>query len=1281
MNQLQLFLFLSSIWASGNFTKPLQKKSDGHNVQSNFTDFSTYISIFQIQSKQLPIKILQFYDIPYHLTAIPQPNPKEILRNFRYSEFWTFLQNSHLPITNSTYTGNNKTSSQTIIHTQLKYIVRNHSVIQPFSIPTYHEYFMTLSNASIFLRTMISNNNTTTIAMELSQNLTNTKRSREDDASNEDPEDSNPTDNIQINSANGTTQCVVPNTATEYIMTSEEPDPKDLNTSSQTHILSATNDLNNTGNPDTQSHFHSVATMLEVTDPYRSYLVALPEQCDFSGHVNLLPDSVNSLCNARTERFPATSLARNYFDEWIRSLPGPNDRPITDLQVPVFLHFLSILHSETQVYIKSAIQEDLSVVQSSIPGKSSALIQSVKTFYADWAATQATLVNDTLLPQMLSTLPPAWHETATRDWQSDMNSGELILLDLIYQQHGYDPSATLTTCSDTPVWCDTAVAPRPSETIKKQKPTPRTLTPRFSPSGKASRPPPPTLAEIVQTPMPNPAAKPSLLTQAEQAVLCLRPDGTRHDHPFSTNPDHEQLADRLAHIDGKILLAGYIVVHNFTPSTSVEATIRTLEKIVKLIGSDTDGGLRIDENYVRRMHSYNHWVLLRHSEELHPPGHIIKLSDIARFGTIYVEGKNNYTHLRIYPTVSMVQTPYPHIIYPIPIGTDLHKLQAVTKYPPLAAFRRFSLHKDKDAILSAQFLAIYDRLDSNMKKQGSFALILIPQFTDTIPTVIKQPKRVDAVHYDHPNTDPSKERTQVMELVLEVVFLLTEDDISDGTLSPTYQLVREKIIDQITQQAAPGTVPHPILHLVHVSGFVFEMANSFTDFVHHGRRHPQTVARQISTIYNVPPGVLARDMLIILQRSPINCNLLADVDLVFTLPKVDRARGVPWRLAFLAPTTTYLDLSPLADYWDHSGSEPDNRPTNKIIWIPGEELFFGLQQMHEAEWAQSQARTPPMETRVDKNLPYPDRQQRNPMRSFGTPSTRGGIGGRGGRAGRSQVTATSSSRPITLATRQADATALPMPHPPWNGRDGQESPSTDPPRPLTRRVTTGTSTVFLSSTPSPSVVLSSLQVALAKHTTDTRPCGDTAGDTAMIPRPKDTASNITSSGTESALVPHGMGTVSNIITPDATALILQMIRDVHLEHQAEQINTIQETARRTALLEETMARVCKQQTDLNQAQTISLQSTTAFQIQQRLETFHLSAQQLKKQVIAVSREERSLSILTDPAARAFLQAEIADQLQDNARERARLLSVLTNIRDEAILQGHDPIYLNIPSDF
>ena len=413
-----------------------------------------------------------------------------------------------------------------------------------------------------------------------------------------------------------------------------------------------------------------------------------------------------------------------------------------------------------------------------------------------------------------------------------------------------------------------------------------------------------------------------------------------------------------------------MVILNYTPESTVNLAISSLQRSLDQIGP----GLRLDEAYVRQMHSTNHWAIIRyasHLTDIKHPGYIVRLKDITTFGTFFIAGNGTMAHLRIYPTVSMVNVDNPRqgshkcFLYPLPCGIDIAKIQNPKKYPPLAAFRRFSLYKDKDAILSAQFLSLQDRLDSNLTKRGSFVQLLVPYYTEAIHVTSTTRRQVQS-HYEHPSYDPTSKTMIIPQLVSEVVFLSTEDDINDGLLSPTFQMVKSKIQEQVLQQSPAGQATHPILHIVHEAGFCFEMAPSYDIIVTYRRKHPATKARELSMIYHVPSGVVVRDLLTVLSSSAFNKLYMPLHDMALVLPPVEKG-NIPWRLALFMSSTFKPDLLPITQHWQ----DLNKAPVNRTVFLPGEETFFQLQSMIETFDA------------------FPDRRTDKPacskQRSYGTP--------------------------------------------------------------------------------------------------------------------------------------------------------------------------------------------------------------------------------------------------------------------------------------------------------
>ena len=190
------------------------------------------------------------------------------------------------------------------------------------------------------------------------------------------------------------------------------------------------------------------------------------------------------------------------------------------------------------------------------------------------------------------------------------------------------------------------------------------------------------------------------------------------------------------------------------------------------------------------------------------------------------------------------------------------------------------------------------------------------------------------------------------------------------------------------------------------SSFLYTLSNlihtSVQQCLDHPARHPSFEAPSVTLIDNVPPYLLAEDMLTILAQKSDNQARLAEVRQAFVLPQVMHAnQPTGYRLVIIWMVYGELDLTPMTVKWGPG------------ITIHGALLlgYFDLLQF--------------------KDMYHPDKMP-SPVSSspvqmfFSTPPGREGRGGRGGQGRRvtfslpttMDTTAGASSLPSTLAPPQ-----------------------------------------------------------------------------------------------------------------------------------------------------------------------------------------------------------------------------------------------------------------------
>ena len=868
--QMQYFLALATFWTLGNFSKPLQFFFTNYSAQTKFTRNNITFTIFSQQLQHFPIKFSHLH-IQFSTTELFQYRIRqEIHNNFRYFKTGTVL---HSP---SKHTITHPFAGQTGIKVKLKLNQKQFYTNQSQSVPKiclFHISSVKILNQLFspeFPYRMNSSNFILSTSMEIDTN-TSSKRSREeDDISNAESNkfltvddsiiqigDGSPitdpslTNNIQITQVSPTITIHKNNSDLANIIAETEqiadiPLP-------MTTIATGADEVMDTGEPDTSppsTQGVSIDLALQVIGHFRLRQAQLPAIEDFEGLIlqyDIPTDAAVATIKARPRLLPVESLARANFDKWTDKL----DRTLTvsPSQSSVVIHFLQILYAESRRDIINTAKMDEDTLILLLPDRSK--VSGVRDFYQSWEDKILADFDDTF-KDCLRDLPSEWHQYFFTNTPLNAYTADTILLDLI--QADSDEPTAMNTHSTIPLWKDTPVKQRNSPTIFPPRQTRFRSLPVFlkSPSLPLSTP-----EQVRNANLANPPPKPSQLLQAEQTVQTLRVDGTEHDHPYSLDPIEAEIAERLSYIDNKTILALYVVILNYSPEPTLTLTIASLQSALNQIGP----GLQLDEDYVTQMYTANHWAITRYADHLPDikhPGYIIKLREIATFGTFQISGRGSMAHLHIYPTVSTVNVDNPRagshkcFIYPLPCGIDIARLQDPKKYPPLAAFRRFCLYRDRDAILSAQFLSIQNRLDSNLTRRGSYVQLLVPYFTEAIHVTAGTGRRAET-KYEHPSYDPTSKTMNVLQLVSELVFLETEDDIADGLLSPSFQMIRSKLQEQIQQQTPVGQATHPVLDLVHEAGFCFETAPSYDLITQYRRQHPATAAREVCMVYHIPP--------------------------------------------------------------------------------------------------------------------------------------------------------------------------------------------------------------------------------------------------------------------------------------------------------------------------------------------------------------------------------------------------------------------------------------------
>ena len=398
-----------------------------------------------------------------------------------------------------------------------------------------------------------------------------------------------------------------------------------------------------------------------------------------------------------------------------------------------------------------------------------------------------------------------------------------------------------------------------------------------------------------------------------------------------TDPTTASIIEECTEIDSMLKWTQYLIVIGFSPVTSPNESLQMLQSAIDHIGNPEDGseyksGLVADQEYTLNMHVRRDWKVQRHigTKNLQT-GHIIKLTKRAIFGTFHACTSQDGN---IFPAITRMRVQQgqrgPRSLYfqclPEPIHLD--RLQNPIKYPPLCALRGIPMNKDKHALTAAAMFAAEQHLLEHLPA-GSFTIIPACMYH------IMQPQ--PSPHKS--KTPQSEERDNSPELLFEVIFLKTEDQISLGTNSDRFKKSRERIF--ATPKESSQSDPS---HILITAGFKFEILASLDACMQHPARSLAYTASLCSTIHDIPEAMFAKDILRALANDWRNHNAIHAIASAIVIPPVQRARSnLPWRLLLLWE-------GPAVDIELDSTTQL-LQPTPRIYTtvIPGYEQYFRLQ--------------------------------------------------------------------------------------------------------------------------------------------------------------------------------------------------------------------------------------------------------------------------------------------------------------------------------------------------
>ena len=597
------------------------------------------------------------------------------------------------------------------------------------------------------------------------------------------------------------------------------------------------------------------------------------------------------------------------FGSWVSEY-APTGTPST-LESLMLQQFYTVLRLDKFNLLHNTLQQESLATQQLLRGAGlkDHLIQQVTQIYSTAEATAQQAIND-LFQQIQNSRAPTFSPLPTSMEQEMLKLEERIQQASPKSSHG------------------SALTDDDSFLLVEQK---KTRTKRTT-LGHDSPPVNRTVDPLNSTPLRSYKAVPIATQNIGYATQqSIREAANRGISLSDTDPTTASIIEECTEIDRMLKWTQYLIVIGFSPVTSPNETLQMLQSAIDHIGDPEDGseyksGLVADQDYTFNMHVRRDWKVQRHvgTKNLQT-GHIIKLTKRATFGTFYACTSQDGN---IFPAITRMRVQQgqrgPRSLYfqclPEPIHLD--RLQNPIKYPPLCALRGIPMNKDKHALTAAAMFAAELHLLEHLPA-GSFTIIPACMYHILHP----QPSP------HKPKTPQSEDRDNSPELLFEVIFLKTEDQISLGTNSDRFQKSRERIF--ATPKESSLSDPS---HILITAGFKFEILASLNACMQHPARSLAYTASLCSTIHDIPEAMFARDILRALASDWRNHNAIHAIASAIVIPPVQRARSnLPWRLLLLweGPAVD-IELDRITQLHQLT-------PRIYTTVIPGYEQYFRLQ--------------------------------------------------------------------------------------------------------------------------------------------------------------------------------------------------------------------------------------------------------------------------------------------------------------------------------------------------
>ena len=301
---------------------------------------------------------------------------------------------------------------------------------------------------------------------------------------------------------------------------------------------------------------------------------------------------------------------------------------------------------------------------------------------------------------------------------------------------------------------------------------------------------------------------------------------------------------------------------------------------------------------------------------------------------------------RIVPSVAVVRSSYnmnkQYLFHFQPDGLNLLHIQLPTAYPVLVALRRLPYNKDHHALTAAILHSIRMFLDTYLK--GKYVLLLQVVYHKATPVKDSHRRQL----YMHPDLcTGEKQIISIGELILEIIYTATETGVAEGLQSPSFRRVQDMIFKKLNEQHQLSCPPFWYSYL----GNPLEIHSSLSEYINTPRRHHLARVVQCVTIYGIPEGCLAEDVLNCLATCADNYEALDLVMNAVVVPPVLKANPpLPWRIHLLGLTDKQLlDITPLQT--DSTGTPNGRKIMIRQGAVPGFEPYDKLYAMYESYYA------------------------------------------------------------------------------------------------------------------------------------------------------------------------------------------------------------------------------------------------------------------------------------------------------------------------------------------